>query len=212
MIAKRNLLASIFAAALSFLSAGAALAETATVTAVPNNFPQLKKVPPNPGMTAIVNVVSGTATVVVLDASTIIADGKQYDIGNDQKLTLEVKHHAQVVTGTFILVNFDGSGFYTTYRGDRIIAFDGKGTIDQHKYDEVGLFEGGRFTAQNWTSISAHDDTIVHTIDVRDVVGFEHAAVTVTNCWVASGFSSIPMKTQSCRYPQGNAVAVPDKQ
>ena len=208
MFPKRNVLAFFFAALVAF-NAGIALAETATITAVPNNFPQVKKVPAHPGMTAIVDVSSGTVSVVVLDASTIIADGKQYDIGNDQKLTVEVKHHATIVTGTFILVNFDGAGTYSNYRGERTISFDGHGTIDQHAYDEVGLFDAGHFIATNWTSISAHNQTVVHTIDVRDVVGFEDANVTVTNCWIASGFSSIPMKTTACRYPQGNAVAVP---
>jgi hypothetical protein len=208
MSPKRNILAFVFAAALAAFNVGIALAETATITAVPNNFPELKKVPAHPGMTAIVDVTTGTATIMVLDASTIIADGKQYDIGNDQKLTLEIKHHAMVVTGTLILVNFDGTGRYITYRGDRTVDFAGKGTIDQNAYDEVGLFDAGQFTVTNWTSISAHNHTVVHTIDVRDVVGFEDADVTVTNCWIASGFSSIAMKTTACRYPQGNAVAV----
>jgi len=209
MFPRRNAIALFFAAALATFNVGSALAETATITAVPNNFPQLKKVPAHPGMTAIVDVNSGTATVMVLDASTIIADGKQYEIGNDQKLTVEIKHHATIVTGTLILVNFDGTGTYSSYRGDRTIDFEGKGTVDQSAYDEVGLFDEGQFTVKNWTSISAHNHTVVHTIDVRDVVVFEDADVTVTNCWIASGFSSIPIKTTACRYPQGNAVAVP---
>ena len=210
MSVTRYLLGSLFAVAVVLLNVGSASAQ-ATITAVPNNFPQIKKVPARPGMTAILDVTSGTASVVVLHASTVIADGIQYDIGDDQKLTLEVKHHAQVVTGTLILVNFDGTGTYSSYRGDRTIEFEGKGTIDQDDYNQVGFFNGGRFTVKNWTSISAHNNTIVHTIDVRDVVGYEDADVTVTNCWIASGFSSIPIKTQSCRYPVGNAVTVPAK-
>ncbi len=210
MFPKQSMFA--FAAVLAALSVGTALAETATITAVPNNFPLVKKVPAHPGMNAVVDVTSGSVSVMVLDASTIIADGKQYDIGNDQKLTVEVKHHASIVTGTLIFVKFDGVGTYSTYRGVRTIDFEGKGTIDQNAYDEVGLFDAGNFTVSNWTSAAAHDDTVVHTIDVRDVVGFENANVTVTNCWIASGFSSIAMKATGCRYPQGNVVAVPAKQ
>jgi hypothetical protein len=212
MTTKRTLIAYGLAAVLAAFNAGIALAETATITAVPNTFPLVKKVTAHPGMTAVVDVTSGAVTVMVLDASIIIADGKQYDIGNDQKLTVEVKHHASIVTGTLIYVKFDGVGTYSTYRGVRTINFEGKGVIDQHAYDEVGLFDAGHFTATNWTAIDAHGDTVVHTIDVRDVVGFENANVTVTNCWIASGFSSIAMTTSGCRYPQGNAVAVLTKQ
>jgi hypothetical protein len=206
---RRPLLA--FASVLAALVAGAAFASPATVTQVPNNFPNVKQEPPYPGMNAIVDVTSGTAKIVVLHASTVTADGHEYTIANDQKLTVEVKHHASVVSGTFIIVDFDGVGTYSNFRGERTVKFAGHGSIDQDKYDAVRFFGAGQVTAANWISVEAHDDAVVKTIDVRDVVGFENADVTVTNCWIANGFSSIAMKTTGCRYPQGNAVAVPAK-
>jgi hypothetical protein len=208
----KTALALICATGLAVASVGAALAAPPVIQDLTNNFPNVKKVPQFPGMTARIHVTSGTAKVIVLDASTVTADGQQHTIKDDQKIFVDVEHDALVTTGTAIWVEFDGaSGTYTDYRGGKTVEFSGQGTIDQTQYDEVQLFGEGHFTVSNWTSAGAHRKTVVHMVDVRDVLAFEDADVTVTNCWVAGAYSTVPMKTSGCRFPHGNLAPNPSK-
>jgi hypothetical protein len=206
--ARYTLVAIVCATALAVANAGVALAETPTITAVPNNWPNVKKEPRFPGMFAEINVSSGKAVITVLDASTVTVDGHEYSIGNDQKMAVSVEHHATVVTGTYIIVEFENAtGTYRAARNfQRDVEFSGTGTIDQDKYDQVRFFGAGKFTATDWISVEANENTVVHTIDVRDVVAFNDSDVTVSRCWIATGFSTKPVKTTRCGFSQGNAA------
>lgn len=165
------------------------------------------------GLTARVELDSGTATIQVYSDSTITVDGETHKFTGDHINRVEVKKTALIVTNNPILVTFNGSGTYSRYRRDFTVAFSGVGTVHQDHYLGVRLMDGGHFTATNWEFVYAHDNAVVSTVDVRDVVAFEHAQVTVTNCWTATAFMPASVTATGCRHLGGDSAveAIPPK-
>lgn len=159
-----------------------------------------------PGLTARVELDSGTATINVFSDSTVTADGVVYKLTGERVNRVEVKKTALIVTNNPISVTFNGSGTYTRFRRDSTVTFSGVGTVHQDHYLGVRLMEGGHFTATNWEFVLAHDESVVTTLDVRDVIAFGKSQVTVTNCWTASAQAPASLIATGCRYVSGSGA------
>lgn len=217
MIRKFNSLAIVLCSALS-LSAitgavsasaatpepNAAVVEPAPVAAAP------KKLTTSPTMGARLVVKSGSVRVLLFADAYVKADGKEYNFTGENRHEVEVKGDAEIITSRSINVEFDNAaGTYSDYKVTRTVDFEGKGAIVQQDHQEgVRVFDGV-FNAKYWDAISAHNDAVVTTTDIRDVTAFENAQVTVNYCWIATGFSKVAIKAAGCRFLVDNAVEVP---
>ena len=136
---------------------------------------------------------------------------KNEDIDSgENRHEIEVKTSASIITSRSVNVEFDGAvGTYSDYKVTRTVDFEGKGAIAQSDRQEGVRLYDGKFNAKDWEAISAHNDAVVTTTDVRDVVAFENAEVTVNYCWIAIGYSKIAIKATGCRFLIQNAIAMP---
>lgn len=171
--------------------------------------------PPRPAtpttMSAKIVVKSGTVHVLLFADSEVEIDGKSYSFTADgERHEIEVKSSASIITSRSINVEFNhASGTYSDYKVTSTVEFEGTGAVAQLDHQPgLGLFDG-QFIAKNWESITAHNDAVVTTTDVRDVTAFGNAEVTVNYCWIATGFSKIAVKAAGCRFLIENVVEVP---
>jgi hypothetical protein len=204
-------LALMLGAALSLSTIGAAVAEPASVVAAPAPVVAAPKMlTTSPTMGAKLVVKSGSVKVLLFADSTVEADGLSYTFTGENRHEIEVRSQASIITSKSINVEFNNAvGTYSDYRVERTVDFEGKGGIAQSDFDRVVRLYDAQFNAKYWDSISAHNDAVVTTTDVRDVLAFENAQVTVNHCWVATGFSKVAIKANGCRFLVDNVVAVP---